>query len=198
MRREIGDQQAARPAPSPAPLPPPPRRDRRDNAAPDGTARRRTRPRAAVERQAIDIGQPHLGIAGDCRAASRSRAIASISGLTSTPTARLAWGASNSSIRPVPVPASSRFSIGCAVSRLHDRRFDIFFRRMQGADALPFRGIGLEIGGGRGGARLAHMRPAAPCRLRIRPGSARRRQRRRQVRRPCRGRRRGRTPSFLP
>ena len=38
-----------------------------------------------------------------------------------------------------------------------DGGFHIFFRRMQGADALPFRRIGFEIGGGRGGAGLAHM-----------------------------------------
>ncbi len=36
-----------------------------------------------------------------------------------------------------------------------DRRFDFVVRRMQGADALPFRGIGFEEGGGFGGACLA-------------------------------------------
>ena len=52
-----------------------------------------------------------------------------------------------------------------------DGRLDLFFGRMQGADALPLLGVGLEIGGGRGGARLAHIRqPGAIGFLQIRIG----------------------------
>ena len=38
----------------------------------------------------------------------------------------------------------------------HDGRLHILVRRVQCADAFPLGGIGLEIGGGFGGARLAH------------------------------------------
>ena len=75
-------------------------------------------------------------------------------------------------MRPVPVPASSRCSIGVAAKMADDGGFDVFFRRVQGADASPFRGVGFEIGGGFRGPRLAHsrqprqvglMRPAPPA-----------------------------------
>ena len=69
----------------------------------------------------------------------RLRASASIAALWSTPTARTARGASNSSMRPVPVPRSSRLRNGFSPEHGDERGLDPLLGGVQGADAVPVR-----------------------------------------------------------
>ncbi len=85
----------------------------------------------------------------------RLRASASIAALWSTPTARTARGASSSSIRPVPVPRSSRLRNGFSPIIAIERRLDPLLRSMQRADPVPVGGLLGEIGGGLPAPRLA-------------------------------------------
>ena len=57
----------------------------------------------------------------------------------------------------MPVPASSRCSIGACEHVARDRVLDVLIGRVQRADALPFRRVGLEERSRLGRARLAHM-----------------------------------------
>ena len=76
----------------------------------------------------------------------RARAIASIAGLWSTPTARSARGASSSSMRPVPVPRSSRPRIGLSPTSARIAASTRLFGRVQRADRVPVGGAVGEIG----------------------------------------------------
>ena len=92
----------------------------------------------------------------------RERASASIAALWSTPTARSASGAASSSIRPVPVPRSSRCANRLFANHRHHRRLDPFLGRVQRADAVPVGGALGEIGGGLAAARFSgHRQPRA-------------------------------------
>ena len=57
-------------------------------------------------------------------------------------------GASSSSMRPVPVPRSSRLRNGFVADHGEQRRLDPFLRRVQGADVVPVGSLLGEIGRG--------------------------------------------------
>ena len=100
----------------------------------------------------------------------RLRASASIAALWSTPTARAARGASSSSMRPVPVPRSSRLRNGLSPISASERRLDPLLGRMQRADAVPVGGALGEIGGRLLAARLARASSRARSALQRRIG----------------------------
>ena len=90
---------------------------------------------------------------------TRERASASIAALWSTPTARPASGAASSSIRPVPVPRSSRARIGpapiIAITAASTRSSGACSARMVSQSAARCG----EIGGGLAPAGLAASSP---------------------------------------
>ncbi len=92
---------------------------------------------AVRKRQAIHIGQPHLAMAriGTLQPVARNRQHFRTRHRRRLP--RRINGASNSSIRPVPVPASSNASIGLAVEVADDRGLDIPFRRVKRRGCAP-------------------------------------------------------------
>ena len=75
----------------------------------------------------------------------------------STPTARSAWGANSSSIRPAPAPRSSRLRTGLSPTTSTHRFFDALLGNVQRADAIPLLGMRGEIAGGVLGARVTHL-----------------------------------------
>ena len=79
---------------------------------------------------------------------SLTRARRSISDERSIPIAESALGANNSSIRPVPVPMSSRAPIGRSASRSAIARSNLRIGDVQRTHAFPSRRMGLEIAPG--------------------------------------------------
>ena len=88
--------------------------------------------------------------------ASLARARRSISGLRSMPSACSAAGPNNSSIRPVPVPMSTRRPIGALAKRAATRRLDLALGDVERAQRVPIGGVAGEIALGGGGAVGAH------------------------------------------
>ncbi len=157
MRREIGDQQSAAGRHHP-------RRFRHRGAGIVQIMQHlveqhdiETRLAAAIGKgQAIGVAQPHLGMA-DILAQQP------VAGDGEHVRAHIdAHGAPGAGGQQFQHPAGAGAGIQqifdlAAGQLLQDRRFDVLVGRMQGADALPLRGIGLEIGRRGGGAGLAHM-----------------------------------------
>ena len=88
-----------------------------------------------------------------------------MAGLRSRPRPRRKRVPNSSSMRPVPVPRSTNRSNGPSPSALGDGRLDLGLGDVQGADAVPLGGMGLEVGlrrglalvlQGLGAAQVAH------------------------------------------
>ncbi len=109
----------------------------------------------ALDRRRVDVALAELDVAQARLVDAAARASASIAALWSTPTARTARGASSSSMRPVPVPRSSRLRNGFSPIMASERRLDPLLGGVQGADAVPVGRLLGEIGRGLLAARLA-------------------------------------------
>ena len=113
--------------------------------------------RLVGERQIVDVALPHLGVRGRRARAWRGR--------------RPAWRgsdrcrgradsarANSSSMRPVPVPRSTNRSNGPGPSASDTAASTSRLGHVQGADAVPLAGVGLEVGLGRA-SRAPAARP---------------------------------------
>ena len=174
VRRKIDEHQDPAAAAAPAPPRRSPRPAGRHNAAPDGSRPRQRRRRAAPAGTCRRAGPGRLSSPARSRL---TRATDSISRDWSMPSACSTRGARISSIRPVPVPISSRSRGSAGGDDLDQRRLDLALVDIKRADAVPLRGILAEIGAGELGALPLDRAPGAGDRARSSDRARRRRRR---------------------